>query len=617
MTPPTLLTEWARLLLGSLRVAGLRDVVVSPGSRSTPFAWAALQDPGLRCRTLIDERSAAFYAVGLARMTGEPALLICTSGSAAANYFPALVEAAESGLPVLVLTADRPLELQAAAAPQTIDQVKLYGDYARAYFELGTPDAHPAMLRAVPRLAAQALLAARSPSPGPVHLNARARKPLEPRHGTGPAEEELRAVVDRLLGGVPRAFSSEAEPSAGAIAAVADACRNARRGLIVCGPAAPADAVEPESLAALVRATGFPVVAEAASQLRLSRSDGAADPGQSLDAFVSLLEIPGFAEAHAPDLLIQVGRPPTASAWHSALERWPDADRYVLSPRDWSDPSSTAAALVLGPLDRTVRALTTALVEADVDVAAGDETSEATGDRAGATTGGSTGAGTDRDAWAAELGAADERARARIEESLAGGFSEGAAVRAVVDRLPAGSVLALGNSLPIREVDVFVPGGPRGLTVWFQRGANGIDGLISGAAGAAAASGRPTTLLIGDVSFVHDIGGLQAARGLPAPLTVVVLNNGGGRIFERLPLAAQRGDDPAMASWLTPPGVDFRAAALAFGLPFACASDGDQLAAALDRLAESGGVLEVVVPDGGTTAHQQELRRRLEAELGG
>jgi 2-succinyl-5-enolpyruvyl-6-hydroxy-3-cyclohexene-1-carboxylate synthase len=192
MSPPGLLTEWARLLMASLRAAGVRDVVLSPGSRSTPFTWAALQDAGLRCRTIIDERSAAFFAVGQARLTGLPTVLVCTSGSAAANYFPAVVEAAESATPLVLLTADRPFELQHAAAPQTIDQTRLFGDYARRFFELGMPDADPAMLEALQRMAAQAVLASRSPLPGPVHLNARARKPLEPAGGHDDGTDRLR-----------------------------------------------------------------------------------------------------------------------------------------------------------------------------------------------------------------------------------------------------------------------------------------------------------------------------------------------------------------------------------------------------------------------------------------
>jgi 2-succinyl-5-enolpyruvyl-6-hydroxy-3-cyclohexene-1-carboxylate synthase len=600
VSPANLQTEWARLLLASLRQAGVRDVVVSPGARSTPFTWAALQDPDLHCRTIIDERSAAFFAVGHARITGVPVLLICTSGSAAANYFPAVVEASESATPVLLLTADRGLELQHAASPQTIDQTRLYGRYAREYFELGAPDAHPGMLRALQRLAAQAVLASRSPIPGPVHLNARARKPLEPHAGFGDDAEHLRALVDTLVRrGVARSSEPAAGPAPGAVAAVVRACVEARRGLIVCGPALPSDAPEPADVAALARAIGFAVVAEPASQLRFAAG---MDPDHWIDGFATLLTAPGFRDAHGPDVVLQLGRPPTAAEWNAYLERWPDAERYVVSPHGWPDPWSTATAVIRAPIGQAVRSIADAVAAA----------------RPASEPGPGTAAGTsDRGAWLERLQAANRTGWAVVDASAREGFSEGAAVRAVVDAMPAGGVLALGNSLPIREAEMFVPASTRGLTVWTQRGANGIDGLVSGAAGAAAAAGRPATLLVGDVSFAHDLSGLAAAREAGAPLTVVVLNNGGGRIFDRLPIA-ERLSEQELLAWLTPPALDVAAVAAAFGLEFAQATDRAQLDAALSDAALAGGtrVIEAVIPAGGTTVHQRELARELEAELG-
>lgn len=595
MSAPNLQTEWARLLLGTLRAAGVREAVISPGGRSTPFTWAALETAGLRCRTLIDERSAAFFAVGHARLTGEPVLLICTSGSAAANYLPAVVEASESGTPLLVLTADRGLELQQAAAPQTVDQIKLFGDHVRDFFELGSPDAHPRMLGAVRRMAAQAALATRSPVPGPVHLNARARKPLEPVAADGPAAEAVRAAVDALLeGGAPASHDGAARPSADGIRALADACRSARRGLIVCGPTPPADGVPAVDLAALARATGFPVAAEPASQARF---DPGIDGAHWIDGFATLLSVPPFRERAAPDLVLQLGRPPTAAAWGGAFNRWPDTTRYVIAPHGWPDPWSTATAVVRGPVRPTIAAL----VEALDGAGGGPRPDDAAA--AGA-------------AWLDELARANRTAWRVIDEAVADGLSEGAAVRAAIDAVPDGGVLALGNSLPIREAEMFAPAAARPVTVWAQRGANGIDGLISGAAGAAVAAGRPTTLIIGDVSFVHDVGGLAAAREVAAPFTIVVLNNGGGRIFERLPLG-DRVPAEAMDAWLTPPPVDITAAAAAFGLAHARATDRAGLARALEEAAGRPGatVVEAVIEAGGTTAHQRDLLRRLETEL--
>src|SRR4051812_41493967 len=263
---PTLLTEWSRLLIGTLARAGVEHVVLSPGSRSTPFAWAALNEPGLRCHSVWDERVAAFFALGQARVTGRPSLLLCTSGTAAANYYPALIEASLSYLPLLVLTADRPFELQHSAAPQAIDQIKLFGDSARAFFELGTPDAAPSALSGVVRSVAHAVRAARGARPGPVHLNARARKPLEPTTAHDPASLELAAQVDALLNKGPTLAAGATLH--GDVSRLARACRETARGIILVGPHA---AYRPEAAPALLglaRITGYPLLCEATSQLR-------------------------------------------------------------------------------------------------------------------------------------------------------------------------------------------------------------------------------------------------------------------------------------------------------------------------------------------------------------
>jgi 2-succinyl-5-enolpyruvyl-6-hydroxy-3-cyclohexene-1-carboxylate synthase len=592
--PANLQTQWARLLLGSLAAAGVRDVVLSPGGRSTPFAWAALHEPALRTHRIVDERSAGFFAIGHARVTGRPTLLICTSGSAAANYFPAIVEASEAAIPLLVLTADRGLELQHAAAPQTIDQTKLYGGYVRSHFELGSPDPHPRMLAAVQRMAAQSVLLARGRHPGPVHLNARARKPLEPRAADDGEGADLEARVDAVLErGTAQAFAGAVVPSTDALRSLAEACRGARRGLLVCGPSHPWDAPTPADVAALARASGFPVAAEPGSQLRFVAD---VDPAYWVDHFAALAGVPAFRSEHQPDLILQLGRPPTASEWGASLDRWTRTERWVIAPHGWPDPWSSAAAVVEAPVGPAIRALTGELTAAPApdDDAAGD-----------------------REAWLDRLHRASRVAAGVIQASLRDGFPEGAAVRAAIDAVPDDGLLVLGNSLPIREAELFVGAGERRLTVLTQRGANGIDGLVSGAAGAAMAAGRPTVLILGDVSFAHDLGGLATARGVRAPLLVVVLNNGGGRIFERLPIADGLAGHDHFDAWLTPPLLDLEAAARAFGAGFVRATDAPSLGDALERALAGAGatVVEVVVPEGGTTAHQRALARRLEAEL--
>src|SRR6187549_3099331 len=235
-----LLTQWARLLMHTLRASGVRDVVVSPGSRSTPFTWAALKQPGFVCHSALDERSAAFFALGQAKLTGRPSLLIATSGSALAHYCPAFVEASYSFTPLLALTADRPVELQHRAAPQTIDQAGLFGRLVRGAFDLGAPGASALELGALVATLAQAVRLAHGPLPGPVHLNAPARKPLEPVSATDALGAEIEAAVSALIARGPTRFGSQpTDGDAASVDVVALDLAQAERGLIVCGALPP------------------------------------------------------------------------------------------------------------------------------------------------------------------------------------------------------------------------------------------------------------------------------------------------------------------------------------------------------------------------------------------
>ncbi len=575
---------WSRLLLGSLAAAGVRDVVVSPGSRSTPLVWAALRLPGLRCHTIIDERSAGFFALGQARISGRPALVVCTSGSAGAHYLPAVVEAAASGTPLLVLTADRPFELSDCAAPQTIDQTRLFGVHARRFVDLGQPDAHPDALRALQRQAAAAVLATRSPDPGPVHLNARFRKPLEPDR-----DAALEAQVEALLhAGLTRASAPRRVANPHDVEELAKCCRAAKSGLVVCGPMAPATAPTPATVARLARATGFAVFAEATSQQRFSLpSNGIA----ALDAGAWLFE-PGRS---APDLVLQLGAPPTAATWDRYLASEPRLARHVVAERGWPDPRSTATSMLTGDPAASLEAL------ADVLQARGSAP--------------------DPSPWLHSIAKDNDRIWSIVEQELGAGdgaLDEPGAVRLVLDTLPRDSLLAVGNSLPVRELDLYCRARAEGPAVWSQRGANGIDGLISGALGAALSSRAPTTLLLGDVSFLHDIGGLFAARSIDVPLTIAVVNNGGGRIFEQLPLADLEGlDAAAFEPWVTPHGLDLSHAAALYGLGYTRVDTASGL-----RHALSAGTLRPRIVDMAVSPHSardtgRRIRARIAAEAGG
>ncbi len=563
------LTEWSRLLIGSLARSGIRHAVISPGSRSTPLTTAALSCPELECHSVIDERSAAFFALGQVRLTGRPILLVCTSGSAAAHYFPAVIEASESQLPLVILSADRPFELAACGASQTIDQTRLYGDFARLFLDLGMPDGEPSALRALQRKAAQAVLASQAPKAGPVQLNFRARKPLEPSQPTSDAERRVAALVSELLEVGPAATPvPELIPSRATLERLAWRLTEAERPLLVVGRRGPSRAEGPDAPAplALARTANVPLVCEAASQLRFQRD--AAD-AVLLDAFDPLFKhTPPEA---APDFVLELGAPLTSGAWAAYAKSLPAGTRVVVTSGALSDPQNGAAEIALGDPDETARRLTALL-----------------GDRGAPTAA--------RSGWSRLLSERNESAWRAIETILDEDrteLSEARAVRAFVEALPRATLLGIGNSLAIREIDWVCQRGAAEIDVWVQRGAAGIDGLIAGAAGACHASQRPSALLLGDVSALHDVGSLAVARDVPHPLLIAVVDNGGGRIFEHLPYAEHASaDSERFRYWTTPPRIDWEAAAQAFGVRHALAATEDELQLTVrEALARPGATL--------------------------
>ena len=575
-------TAWARLFLRAAASAGVTDVVLSPGSRSTPLALAAAGEPRLRLHVIVDERAAAFFALGQARVTGRPSMLVCTSGTAGAHYFPALVEASQSFVPLLVVTADRPWELSDAAAPQTIDQVKLFGDFVRHYAELGLPDAAPSALRAVPRLAAQAVARALGPMPGPVHINARFRKPLEPVAVSG--REAWEPLWESLMErGAPAVHASAQTPDPEAVAELAERIARAERGLLVCGPSPLSQAEGRDAILALARRTGFPLLAEATSQLRFGGDHAGVTVCSGFDA---VARIPALRGGQAPDLILELGAPPTSSGYAELLAASAGAARFVIAPHGWNDPQGDATALVHAEPAALARALAVALP-----------------DRAAASS------------WSTSWARADARAQAATERALAeAGFTEGAVARAVLAACPEGSILVVGNSTPVRDLDAFCPASGRDVRILHQRGASGIDGLVAGAVGAATVSPRPVSLLLGDVSLLHDLTSLGLASRLEAPFVVVVVQNGGGRIFEQLPIARAVDAELFERTFATPQTVRFEPAAAAFGIAYARAETGASLAEALSAAWSRRGptLIEAVVPPHGGARTMALLR----AELG-
>lgn len=591
MSFAALQAAWAEWLLDGLLAGGVRRAVVSPGSRSTPLVLAiakAEADGRLSVETMIDERAAGFFALGQARITGEPSLLVCTSGSAGAHYLPAIVEAVESRVPLLAVTADRPPELRGRGASQTIAQSSMFGHFVRRAIDIGPAEADAGSVEGLLRTGGLAVHATRWPDPGPVHLNVAFRKPLEPDGRSHPGVEELSARVRASLeAGLPAPASPVRTPPTAALAKVAERVRGCRRGVLVLGPCSPDAAASSATVERLARAAGYPVLAEATSQHRF----GAAAFESPLDVSEPLFGSPAF-RSRAPELVLQIGATPTGRA----LGRWieetgVDLERIVIAPYGVPEAFNQARFILSGDLEPTLEAL----AEHVENGAEGRPSADGP--------------------WREAIDRAAEHSRELAAAAADRPGSQGATVRTAVEALPEAGILVVGNSMPVRDVDLYVPAAPRGLEVLSQRGAAGIDGLIAGASGAAAASERPTVLLLGDVSFQHDVGGLAAAvaAGRVAPLVIVVIRNGGGRLFELLPVYDQPDVGETFERYfLTPPVVDASAAAAAFGLAVRRVSGAAELREAMTTALAAPGatvVEAVVAPDG------VETLRRITEEM--
>lgn len=524
----------------------------------------------------IDERGAAFAALGMSKVSGRPGLVVCTSGSALGHYLPAIIEADESRVPLIVLSADRPIELQHGRSAQTIDQTQLFGNKVRAFMDLGAPTSNERALRALRRKAAQGVARALGPIPGAVHLNFAADKPLEPRAAETPTEHDLQARVTTLLShGVPKVYAAEAHVSVAALSALLDLARTARRPALSIGPVAPSEAESVRALYAVARRARWPVFAETTSQLRFLGTENAREATR-VELFEHLYSLPKSAELF-PDFIVHVGTPLTSGSWHRTLEASPGSELVLVSSSDWPDPEDRARLVINADPGALARALAGRLPTAPED-------------------------------FTRALLAASQRASASAESVARDPtlpFADQSVFRALDRVLADGDQLVLGNSLPVRLADTWLrpdPERPRQIRCLSQRGANGIDGLISGAIGASLCSTGRSVLVLGDVSALHDVSALALLREATPNLTVLVINNRGGRIFEQLPVAQlPREQLPSMDPWLTPHPVDLWRLGQAFGVPSVLADTEQSLELALRRAHSEPGPTWIearVAPDG-------------------
>jgi 2-succinyl-5-enolpyruvyl-6-hydroxy-3-cyclohexene-1-carboxylate synthase len=539
VTPVNPATAFGTVFTDELARCGLREVVLAPGSRSTPLAMAffeAERQGRLRLHVRIDERSASFTALGLAKASRRPVAVLCTSGTAAANFHPAVIEADESSVPLLVLTADRPPELRETGANQAIDQIKLYGDAVRWFCEAGLPEARSGAVTYWRSLACQAWAHAAGSAgglPGPVHLNLPFRDPLVPDEGRdGPWPESLDGRPDgqpwTRFGGWPAAgHEAGGRGTAGARGSGGDelALPWTERGAVVCGDG-DHDAL---ALVELAERAGWPVLAEPSS--------GARRGPNALSAYQQLLATPEFITAHQPDLIISAGRP-GLSRGQLAFLGARSARRHVViaqGPGRWADPPRAATDVT-----PAVRLAGAPAAPRDAPVSA----------------------------WLAGWRRADEAARRAVDAVLDAddSLTEPRLARDLLAALPEGALLWTGSSLPVRDIDFHFR--PRAdIRVLASRGASGIDGTTSAAIGAALAHDGPAFAVVGDLTFLHDAAGLALGPREPRPdLCLIVINNDGGGIFSTLEQAAFTGSFERLFG--TPHGAGLAQLAAAFGVPY-------------------------------------------------
>jgi 2-succinyl-5-enolpyruvyl-6-hydroxy-3-cyclohexene-1-carboxylate synthase len=571
-------TALASAFVEELARSGLRHAVVSPGSRSTPLAVALWRQAEIEVSVIVDERSAAFFALGAAQATRAPVALLCTSGTAAANYHPAICEADESAVPLVVLTADRPPELRGIGAGQTIDQIKLYGESVRWFCEVGTHEADDDGLLHYRSVACRALAAARGETrPGPVHLNLPWREPLAPLgiEGAVSATDPL-ALEGRSGRPLTAVTSIDLEPSAFLLDEMAGHIGDAISGVIVAGRQLDPELREP--LAHLARASGFPILAEPTSQLRC----GPHDRSYVVATYDLLLRDEHFARSVVPDLVLRFGEMPTSKPLRSWLSA-SGADQIVIDPYGgWNEPTNRAAAVLRADPTELAAGWATRLEKEE------------------------------RPAPQRWLDA-EHAARKALESALAGEeISEPALHHALGQGHRDGDLVYTASSMPIRDQETFLPPGETDVTFLCNRGTNGIDGLVSSGIGAAHASGKPTTIVAGDLGLLHDIGGLAALRDVSTPVRIVVIDNDGGGIFGFLPQAETLDGDEFEALLGTSRGVDAAKAAELFGLRYCRLK---RLAQLPDALVAGTGLIEAKTDRGANIGLHRDLARAVARNL--
>ena len=535
--------------------AGVTEVCICPGSRSTPLAIVLQQQPSLRVWMHLDERSASFFALGLARTQRKPVAVVGTSGTAVLNFTPAVAEARQGRVPLIVLTADRPPELRGIGSTQTVDQVRLYGSQAKWSEEMLLPEATESATRYVRAIADRAVSTAMAQPPGPVHLNFPFREPLIPADPEA-APDTMPEPTVRVLRASRRPVATDLQPLAADLAL-------RTRGLIVCGPMDSSDFAA--AVTDLARTLDWPLVADVLSQVRTGPHHG----DDIIDNFDAFLRHRPTVETLEPEVILRFGATPVSKPLSQYLENNSHSRQIVVAEDDtWLDPQQTATDFVFADPTEFCLSLREAFL---VEAISNDPR---------------------RQAWIKAWLEANHVSRITLPKALTDSekMSEPTVIHQLAGLLPEDAIVYAGNSMPVRDLDSFFPGGEVPFRFMANRGVSGIDGVVSSALGAAAASQQPLVLIIGDISLYHDSNGLLAALryGDRLNVTLIVVNNDGGGIFSFLPQAEQSEHFEELFG--TPHGLEFRHLAALYGLPHECAETAPAFDVAVAKSLASKGV---------------------------
>ncbi len=547
---------WAEAFVDQLVRLGVRYACISPGSRSTPLALACANNKDMHTFVHIDERSGGFFALGIAKNVSEPVMLVCTSGTAAAEFYPAIIEAYQQQVPLIVCTADRPPEFLDCGANQTIDQNNLYGNHIRWFFNAGLPEPVADRLRHIRVIARRAVKESNGIEKGPVHINFPFRKPFEPNSYTDTIDaHELEVIMNGYADDIAP-IETLVTPTAESLYDLLSVTRMYERGLIIVGPG-DFDAEFSKQITELAALLSYPILADGASQIRFGKHD----KHTILTHYDAYLKVNSFIETHKPDVIFQFGGTVSSKGLELFLNEQNAFKVHINSAGKWLDPSNYLRSVVQADPAQFCSLMV-------------DELQKEKFKRAD-------------NSWFNDFKNAENKTQAIREEMLdcTDSFFEGKILRVVLATIPDGSHVMVSNSMPIRDLDYFVSALEKNIQLHTNRGASGIDGITSTALGIAATTPAPVYLITGDLAFYHDLNGLIASRKYSIPLHVVLINNNGGGIFELLPIADYR--EMFKEYFLTPHDIDFENFVLGYGGAFHIIQSWDDLREKLIKTSDS------------------------------